>query len=277
MDSAPPCPRCNRALAAASVAGALWQCPHCNGCWLPAEEFQPLVLGLGLDMQDIRGMAEQFGGDGLTCPACTRRMQGARLKGAALDVCHGCGGCWVDGGELDPLTGGKHSNPARLRALPVPAARRSSQHTMALEQYTSRRPGRPFNEGPWFTAALVAVGVVVWGPWVLGVGGVVAALWMASSTQVVVLLPQRVVQVAYRFAGATVWHEELKVDSQCDLHVMHVRPNRKSPTFEWHLVLRGTDRDLTVGIFGTELDAHQRGEVLASHLELEPPVTVPWP
>ena len=39
----------------------------------------------------------------IPCPGCGKRMDGARLKGEAINVCFACGTAWFDPGEQAPF------------------------------------------------------------------------------------------------------------------------------------------------------------------------------
>lgn len=73
------------------------------------------------------------------CPACGHRFYVAEMREVELEFCHGCGGVWLDHGELSQLTG--------LAAdLPDPNARsRRSHYTCPVcsERLTARRYLKP--------------------------------------------------------------------------------------------------------------------------------------
>ena len=41
----------------------------------------------------------------MRCPVCGREMSTPVVEGVEVDLCPGCGGVWLDGGELEALTG----------------------------------------------------------------------------------------------------------------------------------------------------------------------------
>jgi uncharacterized protein len=41
----------------------------------------------------------------MRCPKCGDELQTIRFRGVDIDRCFGCGGCWLDDGELEKLAG----------------------------------------------------------------------------------------------------------------------------------------------------------------------------
>jgi Zn-finger nucleic acid-binding protein len=111
------CPRCQTALTRSEYEGAAVEsCPSCQGQWLGAAELKHIVATrektwrpadlaavgaappLGVS---VREMTER-----LACPVCARPMEPfnyAGDSGILLDKCGGCGGIWLDGGELEQV------------------------------------------------------------------------------------------------------------------------------------------------------------------------------
>lgn len=84
-------------------------CPACGGRFLPEVGAARLVedeLGITRDM--LRELTRYFGGERRTCPSCRSRTSAVRLKGVTADLCQGCGGLWLDAGELGRLSAGRY-------------------------------------------------------------------------------------------------------------------------------------------------------------------------
>jgi hypothetical protein len=81
---------------------------------------------LGLEPDLIKELTAHFAGPSLTCPGCARTMSVVRLKGVGVNICQGCGGLWLERGELLRLTEGlwpeDHTAPAPPPPLPEPPA-----------------------------------------------------------------------------------------------------------------------------------------------------------
>jgi Zn-finger nucleic acid-binding protein len=106
-ESGRACPRCSSALVSQSVGlTTVERCPGCQGLWVPAAEFNELVLDL--DRQEavrqaeaeraVAGEAVQY----LRCPHCAATMARtnfARRSGIFVDSCRKHG-VWLDHGEL---------------------------------------------------------------------------------------------------------------------------------------------------------------------------------
>lgn len=104
------CPTCSH-LHLERLGGALdeLRCPACGGRFLQQAGVERLVeeeLGVTRDM--LRELSRYFGGERRTCPSCRSRMSAVRLKGVTADLCTGCGGLWLDPGELGQLSSGRY-------------------------------------------------------------------------------------------------------------------------------------------------------------------------
>lgn len=125
------CPKCGEeALAGAEGPGgvAVEQCRRCRGVWLDAGELEA-VLGAGGGAAADLSLINPGPSD-IKCPRCGEKMRRGGLVNPLLpaDNCAGCGGFWLDGGELprlkeltDPGTAVKHgaqAAPGRRRELP---------------------------------------------------------------------------------------------------------------------------------------------------------------
>jgi Zn-finger nucleic acid-binding protein len=109
------CPRCGTPLAATSYEGIdLETCGRCQGRWLYADDLKALVdtpSDHTAFTEDGAGrQAPGFGGPPaaergyLACPACGAAMEHVNYagdSGTLIDRCPGCGGIWLDAGELE--------------------------------------------------------------------------------------------------------------------------------------------------------------------------------
>lgn len=118
-----PCPRCERALEPREVSRkATFHACEAHGGFVVREELEhalPFAAHAALD--EARAAARP---GALACPMCATAMGVAVLVRGAdsieLDVCHACGGCWFDVGELERARaapkGTGHTGPAPHRA-----------------------------------------------------------------------------------------------------------------------------------------------------------------
>lgn len=109
-----PCPACDTAMVARTVAGTLvQQCPACAGLWVPKGGFDALVartaaaarsdprVGLGAPPTSPRPLAATV--VYRRCPGCRQHMvrkNFGRTSGVVLDWC-GQHGMWLDADELE--------------------------------------------------------------------------------------------------------------------------------------------------------------------------------
>lgn len=97
------CPRDQALLA--KGAGALTEdvCPTCQGRFLDAAALRRLLVEImGIPEHVLHELARE-GAQKLTCPSCASRMTETWARGVQVDLCRGCGGGWLDGGELQRL------------------------------------------------------------------------------------------------------------------------------------------------------------------------------
>lgn len=99
-----PCPRCGGALAPREAARkATFHACDAHGGFVAHDELQhALPFAAHVALEEARERAR--GGDA-PCPSCAQPMGLALLvrghDSIELDVCHACGGCWFDAGELE--------------------------------------------------------------------------------------------------------------------------------------------------------------------------------
>jgi Zn finger protein HypA/HybF involved in hydrogenase expression len=58
----------------------------------------------------------------IACPSCGSKMTEARARGVSVDLCPGCGGAWLDGGELTRLARDLDEVQVAPQAASVPSA-----------------------------------------------------------------------------------------------------------------------------------------------------------
>ena len=78
------------------------RCPTCNGIFLDVGEIKTLTSNRDLH----RYLTKYLGIDSdskLVCPSCGGLMDEEDCAGTVVDVCIGCKGLWLDGGELEEL------------------------------------------------------------------------------------------------------------------------------------------------------------------------------
>lgn len=100
------CPRDGNLLVPS--AGALGEdvCTQCQGRTLDASATAHLlcdVLGIA---RDLLGELARDGVRRMVCPACATRMTSTWTRGVQVELCGGCGSCFLDGGELARLAKG---------------------------------------------------------------------------------------------------------------------------------------------------------------------------
>lgn len=112
-------------------AGALGEavCGRCGGRLLDEAAVQRLIIEEhGIARDTLRELAGNFGRPTLRCAGCGQRMHPVRLRGVPLELCTGCGGVWLDAGELGRLSEGRWAEvagpapPPDEHALPPPLA-----------------------------------------------------------------------------------------------------------------------------------------------------------
>ncbi len=113
---ATPCPRCSSPMAAQVDPDiTIDLCPSCGGKFLDRGEFSVLATGMAGDLELVQWPARparpaQAGEDEsppLSCPRCPerkmRRVQSLQCEDVVLDYCEGCGGYFLDDGEMKRL------------------------------------------------------------------------------------------------------------------------------------------------------------------------------
>jgi Zn-finger nucleic acid-binding protein len=101
------CPRCSGTVLA--THSGIWLedvCGSCSGRFLDGDTTLRLCeQHLGISRSVLVDLANE-GPRRLVCPACHKRMTLTLAKGVQVDLCGGCGGAWLDEGELTRLTNG---------------------------------------------------------------------------------------------------------------------------------------------------------------------------
>jgi Zn-finger nucleic acid-binding protein len=131
------CPRCDHTLDAPEGALAERVCSSCEGRFLPPEGTARLVAELGLDTEFLRQLVADDGGPPLSCPGCGTTMSALELQGEAVELCLGCGGLWLDAGELEAVS------PSLAEELASDAAARKEQAERLASALRNMRRERP--------------------------------------------------------------------------------------------------------------------------------------
>lgn len=79
-------------------------CPLCNGAWLDKDELFQITRSRGNDALQIRVVNKKV--TQFSCPRCGDHLhEGCHSEDIEflLDECAGCGGMWLDRGELSRL------------------------------------------------------------------------------------------------------------------------------------------------------------------------------
>jgi Zn-finger nucleic acid-binding protein len=113
------CPRDKQELEPATYEShiTVHKCPCCGGMWLDKGELEEIEEIVGNDytrelsrIPDFIGnafeMAKQLNSRDISCPACgslTESTEYAYCSQVVIDRCPGCGGIWLDKGELEAI------------------------------------------------------------------------------------------------------------------------------------------------------------------------------
>ena len=104
------CPKCDHELASHTLHGIpVESCPACNGIWFHREKIraflgqalassgQPAALAT---LRDVDPVPTE-----LTCPVCREKwLKSIKPHGVEIEKCSGCGGVFLDPGEIDLLS-----------------------------------------------------------------------------------------------------------------------------------------------------------------------------
>lgn len=119
------CPRCRGGLVELSLTdlGEL-RCGACQGAWLDGAGTVAVGEQLGMRAATWRARVHKAGRPwffALKCIRCHTALRRLRLRALDVDACAQCGGMWLDHGELERISQGRHADPAegdvRRRAL----------------------------------------------------------------------------------------------------------------------------------------------------------------
>lgn len=106
--------------------------------------------------EELRELAALYAGARLPCPACRSKMSPLVLRGAGLDLCFGCGALWVDRGELEVISHGRHALPPPTQPEPLTTVAPAQALVRVDERSLPRHMGRAV------LAGVGSVGVVWW-------------------------------------------------------------------------------------------------------------------
>lgn len=97
-------------------------CHRCGGGLLPEDGARRLLEDeLGHPRAQLVELARLVAGAALRCPHCQSNTSPLQLRGAHVDLCFGCGALWLDQRDLEVLSAGRYSFPARAIARQVNA------------------------------------------------------------------------------------------------------------------------------------------------------------
>lgn len=115
------CPRCGRVAFVDPHAGGVGtRCPSCGGVHLAASDVEHILCHeLGLRTSELRAEAitPSHGGELALCSSCDGPLSVVELESVTVDLCLRCGAGWLDAGELERLTHGRHLERAPPSAL----------------------------------------------------------------------------------------------------------------------------------------------------------------
>ncbi len=106
------CPVCRIPMQQINISGVVIdECDTCHGLWFDSHELTRLdeiSEGEGEDLERILSYqrANDARNEQLSCPRCTIKMQKRNYfyrSGINIDECYGCGGIWLDAGELGAI------------------------------------------------------------------------------------------------------------------------------------------------------------------------------
>lgn len=103
-----------------AAAGALHEdvCADCGGRFLDQEGTALLCERHLRVAPSVLKELTREGPRRLRCPGCGSRLTLTLLRGVSVDLCGGCGGAWLDEGELSTLTRGQLAE-VKTTTLPV--------------------------------------------------------------------------------------------------------------------------------------------------------------
>lgn len=121
----------------------------------------------GLDPTVIQELARESGGKRLPCPTCAQAMAPVTLKGTAVDICFPCGVTFLDEGELERLSGGRHQEeaPPPMRVRPVDQLAAVEESEAAVDPRATWEKAAPlYVAEAWVVWAVLLARDVVAGP-----------------------------------------------------------------------------------------------------------------
>jgi Zn-finger nucleic acid-binding protein len=138
------CPRCHDVDLVAGGPLSSSTCDRCGGGFVPEDGFLVLLDEIKCTRDELRELASLYGGERIVCPSCRSKMSPLTLRGQKVDVCFGCGSLWVDAGELEGVSAGRHGLPAPKHPPPATTSSASPSLTPAqsLVRVDERSTGR---------------------------------------------------------------------------------------------------------------------------------------
>src|SRR5262249_10149751 len=157
------CPRCSQWMAqrvaqprpgARAVKADV--CETCGGIWLDEYELADVSDALGklpFRIEEIRAVGRRGAGIA-ACPRCSTGAVEITLLDVAIDVCLGCRGVWLDGGEYEAL-----ARAGAMAASPEASYRTAPQAAKAVRRNVFDCP-RCGAEKPVSDSMITAKGLV---------------------------------------------------------------------------------------------------------------------
>ncbi len=157
------CPRCGRVAFVDRHAGGVGaRCPSCGGVHLSAADVEQVIsLELGLTTGELRERATRASDVDLGgCSSCRGPLSRADIDDVKVELCLRCGAGWLDPGELERLSHGRHLE----RRPPGEGARQHLPHAVKQQGRRGKVSLPPARNayGPIGTALL---GATVAGAW----------------------------------------------------------------------------------------------------------------
>jgi uncharacterized protein len=105
------CPKCTGDAKEIQVGGiTLDRCGRCHGIWFDRRELDRVLdklrAGEAPPPSSRSPLSEKLDSVLASCPRCSKsleRTESLAVNGLFYDGCPGCGGAWLDGGELDEI------------------------------------------------------------------------------------------------------------------------------------------------------------------------------
>lgn len=231
------CPRCGRVSWVDRDAGGVGaRCPSCGGVHLSANDVEQVICHeLGLGIGELRAKASRDSDDDLGgCPSCKGDLSAVDVDDVKVELCLRCGAGWLDPGELERLTHGRHlerkpPDDVARKHLPKVVSRRVRRGKVSVPSHGLLHTLGAFTAiGGGFLGAIYLIGLPVM------LGGV----YLLLRRRVVVDFDAGTVQV--KNVGGPFSGRPLQIE---DVRAISVRPvghlSNGRPVVRWTIVPLG--------------------------------------